>query len=45
MDRQFKRIRCTITGRAVDKMVDVRASLTDLLRDDFSLTSYNKDTV
>ena len=45
MDRQFKRIRCTIKGRAVDKMVDVRASLTDLLRDDFSLTSYNKDTV
>ena len=39
MDRQFKRIRCTINGRAVDKMVDVRASLTDLLRGDFSLTS------
>lgn len=42
MDRQFKRIRCTINGRAVDKMVDVRASLTDLLRDDFSLTSVKK---
>ena len=42
MERQFKRIRCTINGRAVDKMVDVRASLKDLLRDDFSLTSVKK---
>ena len=41
-ERQFKRIRCTINGRPVDKMVDVRASLTDLLRDDFSLTSVKK---
>ena len=38
-EKQFKRIRCTINGRAVDTMVDVRASLTDLLRGDFSLTS------
>ena len=38
-ERQYKHIRCTINGRAVDKMVDIRASLTDLLRDDFSLTS------
>ena len=37
--KQFKCIRCTINGRAVDTMVDVRASLTDLLRGDFSLTS------
>ena len=41
-ERQFKRIRCTINGRAVDTMVDVRASLTDLLRNDFSLTSVKK---
>ena len=41
-ERQYKHIRCTINGRAVDKMVDVRASLTDLLRDDFSLTSVKK---
>ena len=34
-ERQYKHICCTINGRAVDKMVDVRASLTDLLRDDF----------
>lgn len=36
---QYKLIRCTVNGRAVEKMVDVRASLTDLLRNDFSLTS------
>ena len=41
-ERQFKRIRCTINDRAVDTMVDVRASLTDLLRNDFSLTSVKK---
>ena len=41
-ERQFKRIRCTINGRPVDTMVDVRASLTDLLRNDFSLTSMKK---
>ena len=42
MEKQFKRIRCTINGKAVDQMVDVRASLTDLLRNDFSLTSVKK---
>ena len=36
---QFKQITCTINGRTVTRMVDVRASLTDLLRDDFRLTS------
>ena len=41
-ERQFKRIHCTINGRPVDTMVDVRASLTDLLRNDFSLTSVKK---
>lgn len=39
---QYKHIRCTINGKPVEKMVDVRASLTDLLRDDFSLTSVKK---
>lgn len=39
---QYKHIRCTINGKSVEKMVDVRASLTDLLRDDFSLTSVKK---
>ena len=38
-DRQFKHIRCTINSRAVDAMVDVRASLTELLRGEFALTS------
>lgn len=39
---QYKHICCTVNGKSVEKMVDVRASLTDLLRDDFSLTSVKK---
>ena len=39
---QYKLIRCTVNGKVMEKMVDVRASLTDLLRDDFSLTSVKK---
>jgi len=39
---QYKHIRCTVNGKPMEKMVDVRASLTDLLRDDFSLTSVKK---
>lgn len=39
---QYKHIRCTVNGKSVEKMVDVRASLTDLLRNDFSLTSVKK---
>lgn len=39
---QYKLIRCTVNGRPVEKMVDVRASLTDLLRNDFSMTSVKK---
>ena len=39
---QFKLITCTINGREVTTAVDVRASLTDLLRDDFRLTSVKK---
>ena len=39
---QFKEIHCTINGKAVTAMVDVRASLTDLLRNDFRLTSVKK---
>ena len=35
-------IRCTINGKAVERMVDVRASLTDMLRNDFRLTSVKK---
>ena len=39
---QYKRIQCTIDGKPVQKMVDVRASLTDLLRNDFNLHSVKK---
>ena len=39
---QYKLVRCTINGRDVEKMVDVRASLTDMLRDDYRLTSVKK---
>ena len=36
---QFKQITVTINGKTTTTMVDVRASLTDLLRNDFRLTS------
>lgn len=39
---QFKQITLTINGKGVTTMVDVRASLTDLLRNDFRLTSVKK---
>ena len=39
---QYKLVRCTVNGKNVEKMVDVRASLTDLLRNDFRLTSVKK---
>lgn len=42
MERQFKKIHCTINGREVEQMVDVRASLTDFLRNDYRLTSVKK---
>lgn len=42
MGKQYKLVRCTINGRQVEKMVDVRASLTDMLRDDYRLTSVKK---
>ena len=42
MSAQYKLVRCNINGRDVEKMVDVRASLTDMLRNDFRLTSIKK---
>lgn len=42
MERQYKRIKFNLNGRDVERVVDVRASLTDLLRNDFSLTSVKK---
>lgn len=40
--KQYKLISCTINGKKVEKMVDVRSSLTDMLRDDYRLTSVKK---
>ena len=42
MNKQYKLLTCTINGKKVEKMIDVRASLTDVLRDDFRLTSVRK---
>ena len=42
MDRQFKKIRFRLNGREVETVVDVRASLTDLLRNDYRMTSVKK---
>ena len=42
MSAQYKLIHCTINGKEVEKMVDVRASLTDMLRNDYHLTSVKK---
>ena len=42
MSNQYKLIRCTINGKEVEHMVDVRASLTDMLRNDYRLTSVKK---
>ena len=39
---QYQTIRFTLNGKAVERTVDVRASLTDLLRDDFRHTSVKK---
>lgn len=42
MSKQYKLVQCTINGKPVEQMVDVRASLTDMLRNDFRLTSVKK---
>ena len=39
---QYKLVRCSINGKDVERMVDVRASLTDMLRNDDHLTSVKK---
>ncbi|MDO4662098.1 MAG: (2Fe-2S)-binding protein [Tissierellia bacterium] len=41
-NREYKELNCTINGKKYSKMIDVRASLTDVLRNDFSLTSVKK---
>ena len=40
--RQFKQVTCTINGVRRTTMVDVRASLTDMLRNDYRPTSVKK---
>ena len=42
MSTQYKLIHCTINGKEVEKMVDVRASLTDMRRNEYHLTSVKK---
>ena len=39
---QYKVVHCNINGRDVEQVVDVRASLTDMLRNDFRMTSVKK---
>ena len=39
---QYKVVHCNINGKDVEKAIDVRASLTDMLRDDYRLTSVKK---
>lgn len=39
---QLQLIKCTINGKYSETMIDVRASLTDMLRHDFSLNSVKK---
>ena len=36
---QYKLVTCTINGKKREQMVDVRASLTDMIRNNFHLTS------
>lgn len=39
---QYKLLKCRINGEPISKMIDMRSSLTDVLRNDFSLTSVKK---
>ena len=39
---QYKVIHCNINGKDVERSVDVRASLTDMLRNEYHLTSVKK---
>lgn len=42
METQYKLVHCTINGKKVEKVIDVRASLTDMLRNEYYLTSVKK---
>ncbi len=39
---QYKLVKFTLNGKEVERMVDVRASLTDMLRNDYRMTSVKK---
>ena len=39
---QYKVVHCNINGKDVEKIVDVRASLTDMLRNEYHLSSVKK---
>ena len=41
-NRQYQTVRFTLNGREVERTVDVRASLTDMLRNDYRMTSVKK---
>ena len=41
-EKQYKLVRCTINGKETETIVDVRATLTDMLRNDYRLTSVKK---
>ena len=36
---QYKLVKCTINGKPVEKMIDVRASLTDMQASSFSASA------
>ena len=40
--QSYKLVSCTINGKKCEKKVDVRSSLTDMLRNDYRLTSVKK---
>src|SRR5665648_198871 len=42
MSTQYKLVKCNINGKDVEIMIDVRSSLTDMLRNDYRLTSVKK---
>ena len=41
-NRQYQTVRFTLNGKEVERTVDVRASLTDMLRNDYRMTSVKK---
>ena len=42
MENQYMLVKYNLNGKDVEQMVDVRASLTDMLRNDFRMTSVKK---